>query len=601
MAINGPKSFRNASRRVLLAVSAVGLMIVASAWFAGRLAEQKLSSDLQRRLEASLDVHASGLIGDLAEYPAALTLLSSDPRILRAVVVGDAIDLDGARDRLRQFADLSGVDRAMLVEADGKLIVDHDDDPSTAKLITDWLMRQPAFDSALKSGLGRAFGTATSGDARLYVFARRIENPGQPPALLIVALSLEHTELLWRLARQEILVIDRDGVVLLSSDRERLFERLGAEAGDAFLDGQRRACREGAAHASANQICRAKSIARLDWDIYLLAEMAPVRDQALLVQWVTALGMLSTALLIGVIWQRRLSMQRALQFKEEANQQLQKRVELRTGELGTVNSRLQVEIDERIAKEEALQKAQAELVQASKLAALGQLSAGIAHELNQPLAALRAYADNARTFLARGHTETASENLLLIGDLTERIAKITKDLKVLARRQPAKTERVMLPPLVRSVIEQIQKTVSSDTIDIVYDRLDVALLAEPVGLQQVLGNILQNGIDAMEPIDANNRKTITITTTIEDGHVRLAIADDGPGIDPEVMDSIFDPFFTTKDVGKGLGLGLSLSASIVQDMGGRLSAANRDGGGACFTVELDIVPDGASSQESAAA
>ena len=603
MMLDGLNPFRNFTRNVLFALSAFGLLIAVSAWSAGHLAMRKLSSDLERQLDDSLDVHASGLIGDLAKYPSALTLLSSDPRILRAVVVGDATDIDAARARLRHFADLSGVDSAMIVEADGKLIVDHDDNPSTAARITEWLMDQPAYETALNSGLGRAFGTATGSDTRLYFFARRIENPGRPHALLIVALSLDLTELLWRLARQEIMVVDRSGMVLLSSDRRRLFEQLGPYPafGDRPDDALRKPCRDGAILEPQAQLCRAKPIARLDWDIYLLADMAPMQKQVRLIQWVTALGLLSIALLLGVIWQRRLAFQRSLRFKEEANQRLQARVELRTNELKTANRWLQIEIDERIQKEKALQEAQAELVKASKLAALGQLSAGIAHELNQPLAALRAYADNARTFLARGHTQTASENLLLIGDLTERIAKITKDLKVLARRQPAKTEWVTLPPLVRSVIEQIRKTESSTSVDIVYDEHAVALLAEPVGLQQVLGNLLQNGIDAMEQVSAENRRTIWITTTIDGDHVRLEIADNGPGIDPEIMDSIFDPFFTTKSIGKGLGLGLSLSASIMQDMGGRLWAENRDAGGACFSIELKGAPESASKQKAFAA
>ncbi|MDH3664901.1 MAG: hypothetical protein OEU92_33620, partial [Alphaproteobacteria bacterium] len=361
MAINGRHPFQDLTRQAVLALSAFGLLIAGATWLAGHLAERKLLGDLERRLDGSLDVHASGLIGDLAEYPAVLTLLSGDPRILRAVVVGDATDLDAARERLRRFVDLGDVDSAMIVEADGSLIVDHDGDPTTAEPIIAWLMRQSAFDRALNSGLGRAFGIAGHDRTPRYVFARRIENPGQPPALLVVALNLEHSELLWRLARQEILVVDRGGVVMLSADRERQFERLGPypEAGAAALGDRPQACRDGAIRASSSQICRAKSIARLDWDIYLLADLAPVLDQVRLVQWVTALGMLSLALLAGVIWQRRLALQRTLRFKEEANQQLQQRVELRTGELKAANNQLKVEIDERIAKEEALQRAQA--------------------------------------------------------------------------------------------------------------------------------------------------------------------------------------------------------------------------------------------------
>jgi two-component system C4-dicarboxylate transport sensor histidine kinase DctB len=588
-AIGGSMPFLGTNRWALAIVSALVAVIILSAWLIGRLSEQSLLGDLQQRLGSSLDVHASGLVGDLSDYPAALSMLASDPRILLAVVGGDQEMVGSAQARLRRYADLTGVDNVMIVGADGHLIADHNDDPDNAERFVAWFIEQPAFKTALASGLGRAFGVTGEGGARRYVFARRIANPGKEPALLIVAVSLDHTELLWRLAEQDILVVDQQGTVLLSSDQGRHFERLGpiSEARTAGEGVAHQPCREGAIANQREHICLAKSIARLGWDIYLIGEIAPVRDQVRLLQWVTALGLISLALLIGVIAQRRLALQRTLRIKEDANRLLQQRVDRRTGELRAANEQLQVEIDERIAKERALRDAQTELVQTSKLAALGQLSAGIAHQLNQPLAALRAYADNARTFLARGQTAPADENLSLIGDLTERIAKITKDLKVIARRQPTRTEPVALPPLVRSVIDQIEQADAAHSVEIVYDEEAATPLAEPIGLQQVLANLIQNGIDAMEMAESLEKKTLWITTSIDADRVRLEVADRGIGLAPEHIDRVFDPFFTTKEVGKGLGLGLSLSASMIQDMGGQLLASNRDGGGACFTIELE--------------
>ena len=580
--------FPGTNRWILLIVSGLVGIVIASAWMVGRLSEQSLIGALQQSLGSRLDVHASGLLGDLADYPAALSMLAGDPAILRAIVRGNEEDVGSAQARLRRYADLSGVESAMIVKADGGLITDHDNNPEKALPIIDWLKRQPAFDSALKSGLGRAFGKTGDEGARRYVFARRIANPGKAPAVLIAAVSLDHTELLWRLAEQDILAVDRHGVVLLSSDQGRHFDHLGEplETGETALAPPYKPCREGTITRPGEQICLARSIAALGWDIYLLSATAPVREQVRLRQWVTALGLVSLALLIGVIGQRRLAWQRTLLIKEDANRLLQQRVDHRTAELEAANRQLKVEIDERIAKEGALRNAQAELVQTSKLAALGQLSAGIAHQLNQPLAALRAYADNARTFLTRGQPEPALDNLSLIGDLTERIGKITKDLKVLARRQPTRTEPVALPPLVRSVIDQIKQADSTHMVEIVYDDTAAYARAEPVGLEQVLANLIQNGIDAMDMVDNRCRKTLSITTSVDGDRIRLAVADRGTGIEPGHLDRIFDPFFTTKEVGKGLGLGLSLSANMIQDMGGRLSVSNREGGGACFTIEL---------------
>ncbi|MEM8949476.1 MAG: ATP-binding protein [Pseudomonadota bacterium] len=577
------------NRWTMAAMLALIAFVVATAWLVGRLSEQDLIDELQEGLQSRLDVHASGLLGDLADYPAALSMLAGDPRILRAVISGDEEEIAAARARLRRYADLTGVEEVMIVDSEGWLITDHDNNPGKAEAIVRWLQDQPAFKTALASGLGRAFGVAGEDPARRYVFVRRIARPGERPALLIAAVSLDPIELLWRLAEQDILVVDQEGKVLLSADQGRHFERLGAlsePSAEAEL-APYKACRVGAVTKPDDQICLARPIARLGWNIYLIGETAPVRDQVRLLRWVTALGLVSLALLAGVIWQRRLAMQRTLGIKEDANRLLQQRVDRRTSELRDANRQLQVEIDERIAKEHALRDAQTELVQTSKLAALGQLSAGIAHQLNQPLAALRAYADNARTFIARGRIDSANDNLALIGDLTERIGKITKDLKVIARRQPTKTEPVALPPLVRLVIDQIDKGNADHGVEIIYDGLEVLALAEPVGLQQVLVNLIENGIDAMDMMDGKAAKTLSITTAIEGERVKLSVTDHGKGIEPEHLDSVFDPFFTTKDVGKGLGLGLSLSASMIKDMGGQLDAANRTDGGACFTIELE--------------
>lgn len=584
---------------IALALAAIVILIAAAALLAGHLAEDKLVRDLQRRLDSNLDVLASGLVGDLADYPATLTMLSSDPPIQRAIALRRPDDITTAGERLRQYADLTGIDNALIVDGDGHLIVDYEVPPSEAAHVIAWLMRQPAFDTALMSGLGRAFGIVDGSVERRYVFARRIRYQDYDPALLIIAINLDHTELLWRLAGQKILVVGQGGVVLLSSDPARPFEQLGAypEAGEEVPINN---CRQGAVIDTDDQICRASSIVQLGWDIHLVEDMAPVHDQIRLIQWVTVLALISLALLLGVIAQRRLTLQRTLRFKEDANRHLQQRVDRRTNELETTNDQLKSEIEERITKEDALREAQAELVQTSKLAALGQLSAGIAHELNQPLAALRAYADNARTLLVRGRTDTALENLTLIGDLTERMAKITRDLKVLARRQPVRTEPVALPPLIQSVVDQIGKTGTLDAIDLHNDIDPLILVAEPVGLQQVLVNLLQNAIDSLEQIPAPHQQEIRLASILRDDRGLITITDNGPGIAPAIMESIFDPFFTTKEVGKGLGLGLSLSANIIQEMGGQLSAENLPDGGARFSIELKAATGKPDDQEHAA-
>ncbi|MEM9443469.1 MAG: hypothetical protein AAGA73_23765, partial [Pseudomonadota bacterium] len=340
---------------ILIALLAIGVLVIATAILVGHVAERRLVADLRSQLGSRLDVHVSGLLGDLADYPAALTMLASDPRISRVVVTGGEDDVGAARKRLRQYADLSGADSVVIIDAEGRLVVDHENNPAKATTIIDWLKRQSAFRMAFNGGLGRAFGVVTDDRERRYVFARRIANPDGVPALLVVALNLERTELLWRLAGQDILVVDGQGLVLLSADQRRSLEQLGRTVEQG---GVAAACRKGAIIDPDDQICVARSMARLGWHMYLLGDLAPARQQTRLLQWVTVLGLTSIALFLGTIGQRRLATQRTLQIKENANRLLQQRVALRTKELETANRQLHIEVDERIGKEKALREAQ---------------------------------------------------------------------------------------------------------------------------------------------------------------------------------------------------------------------------------------------------
>ncbi|UTW10966.1 ATP-binding protein [Marinobacterium rhizophilum] len=260
---------------------------------------------------------------------------------------------------------------------------------------------------------------------------------------------------------------------------------------------------------------------------------------------------------------------------------LESRVEQRTQDLTLANARLQREIGQH-------QQTQNELIQTAKLAVLGQMSAGINHELNQPLTAIRSYADNGRVFLQRGRAERAEANLEEISQLTERMAKIIHPLKEFARVSSGAPEPVCL------------KAVRDGALSILYGRLDrqsvsihwppglgnVYVLGDTLRLEQVLVNLLGNAMQALE--DQPDGR-IDIDLECSDEVVRLSVRDSGPGISPEYLEHLFEPFFTTKKAGQGLGLGLSISHRIVESLGGQLQASNHPDGGACFTLVLRAV------------
>jgi len=263
---------------------------------------------------------------------------------------------------------------------------------------------------------------------------------------------------------------------------------------------------------------------------------------------------------------------------QRAREELELRVEDRTRDLTRTNDRLRAEMDKH-------KDTQNQLIQTAKLALLGQMSAGINHELNQPLTAIRAYSENARTFLGMGKLETVEGNLTEIAGLTERMAKIIHPLKEFSRHTSGQPEPVCL------------KTVSDGAMSIMYGRLDKQgaqinwpqdlqryyVMGDVVRLEQVVVNLISNALQAMEGLA---QKQIDISLTEAEQGLSLQLRDHGPGIPEDELDMVFEPFYTTKKSGQGLGLGLSISHRIIISLNGTLTAANHPQGGAIFTMTL---------------
>lgn len=266
------------------------------------------------------------------------------------------------------------------------------------------------------------------------------------------------------------------------------------------------------------------------------------------------------------------------QSLREARDQLENRVQERTQALSDTNERLRTEIEQH-------QRTQDELVQTAKLAVLGELSAGINHELNQPMTAIRAYADNARQFLTLNRTERVEQNLTEIAGLTERMSKIIAPLKVFSRKSSGQAEPVSLAEVRNGAMSVLFGQLQAEQVDVEWpSQLDEPLvMGDMVRLEQVMVNLLGNAIDAMTDC---SMKRIEIGYAADNDWVTLRIRDHGPGIDPSELGKVFEPFYTTKPASEGLGLGLSISHRIVESLGGKLSASNHSDGGACFELCL---------------
>jgi two-component system C4-dicarboxylate transport sensor histidine kinase DctB len=463
----------------------------------------------------------------------------------------------------------------------------------------------------IESGRSSYLGIEPTSNRVRYFLSEAITDP----ALLgvaVIRIEFDTLETIWERGGERVLVTDADGVVFLSSDSTYKYQRIDhAKIDHLRTESAPPSYPEGLINTvdmqtverrGTNSIIRIKKtdeeknylyqtllLPEFGWTIHRFADLEVVesdqRDGAIIGAAISALVI---SLLLYLI-QR----QRAYLTAKKAGAQLQTEVAERTRELREANIQLQTEVDERRRTEARLRATQNELVQAGKLAALGQMSAAIAHEVNQPLAAIRTFMASTKIFAQRGDVKQVTHNLGMIDALAERMASITNHLKSFARKtEPGRPEPVAVARAVEGALFLIGSQIKSEGVRTSQDiEPDLWVNGYAIQLEQVLVNLIRNALDAVADV---KRPEIELSARAIGDTVRISIADNGPGIAPELIDRIFDPFVTSKPVGKGLGLGLSITYGIVQDFRGRMVAANRPQGGAEFVVELPrLTPDAA--------
>ncbi|MGV2988289.1 ATP-binding protein [Vibrio sp. E150_011] len=254
----------------------------------------------------------------------------------------------------------------------------------------------------------------------------------------------------------------------------------------------------------------------------------------------------------------------AEQALQQANQDLARRVEERT---------------------QALKHAQDELIQASKMAALGRMSSAITHELNQPLTGLRTLLTTNELLMERNEHDMMRANNTLIQTLIDRMANMTRQLKSFAYNKPELLSAISLPDILEETLRIYQSALSSINVRVRAPSELPHILGEEQRLRQVLGNLISNAIDALNHVE---RPTLIITMNCVGSMVEVHIIDNGCGIEPLSLDAIFEPFQTSKKIGDGLGLGLSITANNMRDMNGTITARNNRKQGMTFTLSLQI-------------
>ncbi|HPQ94821.1 MAG: sensor histidine kinase [Thiothrix sp.] len=455
---------------------------------------------------------------------------------------------------------------------------------------------RPYYEQARAGRLGQYYALGTESNERGYYFSQAVTGSfGEQVGIVVVKASIEAIEAEWRREPFEFLITDPDGVIFIASHSEWVMHTLSplstrtletlkhnrryADATFVALDNfatlQLDQDFYKAELAGHTYLLTNRLMPKQNWYVHLLLNWDAVTRTTRLVMIITTLLLGLSSLLVLLLLRNHQNRRR---YEQQAMEQLETKVGERTLEL---------------------RRTQEELVQAAKMAALGQLSTAINHELNNPLGAIRSYADNARQFLELGHTDMTAANLQEITALTERMAAITHQLKAFARKSQGQLEPCNLDQALDAALLIMQPRLSRSPVTLEQQRLPdpPLILADRVWLEQILVNLLSNALEAVSEMPAG---VIRLTVTRQSDTLAIVIGDNGPGIRAENMQHLFEAFFTTKASGKGLGLGLSISYRLARDMQGDLVAANCPQGGACFTLSLRVTkPDPADSLSAA--
>ncbi|AWN38340.1 ATP-binding protein [Methylobacterium radiodurans] len=584
-------------RWILAAITLVATLVV----FAFTL---EAGLDLARRqARQRLVITEAVLRAAVNRYEYLPTVLALDTQVQALLEAVDAPDrIAAVNTKFEAVAATSNVSAIYLLDADGLTRGASNWNRPLSFIGASYAYR-PYFTAAKTTGVSRYFGVGTTTGLPGLFVGKAVSGPdGRVVGIVVVKVDLEGLQGEWRAAGEQVLVSDAAGVVFLASEpawKYRPFHPVGVadaariqaerQYGDStlqpLLDGEQADLAgvidlpvEG---RTVSGLVERAAMPDLSWTVWYVTPTGPALRQALLAALVAAIACLALAFALAARSQR----QRRLQSERAMRLSLEQRVADRTQALSAANDRLRGEVAERERATAALRATQDELIHAGRLAALGQISTAINHEINQPLAALRTFLASTAKFLERGDLATVERNLERMTQVTQRIGEIIRHLKAFARKTgPEHREPVSLQATAEAVLDLLQARIRSEGVTVTCAiPAEAFVQAEPVRLEQVLLNLIVNALDAMR---STPERLLHLTGAREaDGTWRLSVADSGGGIAKEHMGQVFDPFFTTKSAGEGLGLGLSLSSLIVRDLGGSIAAAN-DERGAVLAIVL---------------
>jgi two-component system, NtrC family, C4-dicarboxylate transport sensor histidine kinase DctB len=469
---------------------------------------------------------------------------------------------------------------------------------------------RPYFTEALNSTEGRYYAVgATTGKPGYFLWHSANENARTGVGVAVVKVDLHPLQSEWKSTGDLVAMFDPNGVIFLTnrptwqyrpisrlSESQLRLLRETRQYGGYIRDLNPLFNRERTDHGLKvvrinepevggirDYVVVSRLLPNHGWTLAVLVPLRSVQQQAVVVAAVVTLAVLAALLIYLVTHQRR----HIVRAKLNAHHVLEQRVTERTAELAATNALLSAQIAERIRTERDLRRAQDNLVHATKMASLGQALAGVAHEINQSLAAMTTYIAGARVLLDRNNKDSALSNLNLVSAIVTRMGALTQHLKTFARKDTASRQATDLTAAIRYALTLVDYRVGEQDVNlhISVPEEPVYVIGNAVRLEQVIVNLISNALDAMRE---RLQRKLTIDLERGECNASLEVSDTGQGIPREHLSSVFDPFYTTKDVGQGLGLGLSISYGIIQDMGGEITLESTPDQGTTFRIVLPL-------------
>ena len=597
--MRGPRSISTQWRLFGALWSLVAVLVVMAS---GEVARRDATAAAGHQAATASTLHAAVLRSELERHRSLPMVLAQDPDLAALLSQPDA---QSAARLNRKFESLAKDVRAAAIYAldtDGRTLVASNWRLPTSFVGSSYRFR-PYYYQAMRDGQATFFALGTvSGRPGLYL-SRRVDDPsGRPLGVIVAKVEFDALEADWRASGEPTYVTDADGVVVittvpawrfhaarpLSADlRRRLAETQTAGSTIPtplpFNTDSAGLIRISSDISEGLYAVASDPIPDIGWRLNLLSPSGEAISRAVAIaRWLGAMTVALLAALTGILLRRR---QRAAARAIEAEQariELERQIDLRTSELRSANEQLNHEIDERRRLETVRQDLQDELIQANKLATLGQIAAGVAHEINQPVAAIRTHADSASVQLWREDSAGALRSLANIDRLTERVGVITDELRAFSRKTRSETVAVGVDGAIDGALLLVAGRLSEKGIALERRRAPagLAVRAERNRLEQVVLNLLQNAIEALDGVAD---PAIDLGVQVKGKHVTIHVADNGPGVTPTVRQRLFTPFTTDKP--DGLGLGLVISRDIVAAFGGEL-VLEPSAAGARFTIRL---------------